>query len=294
MRNKRGTDAFLIDLMFTHGQIRMQVLLVDSAKRTQKIAGCRPQPFDRIGMDFSDTVAIVIARPFFLAMTHGVMSPVDAVVALPFIGITGGFFLGVAVHVFLQRLPVGMRAHAQPALPTFPADGPDDGRTIVLIGPVPSSVVRAAAWRIAWVAVFVAFFPPRSETSHRFQSPGQAIVEDSTSYTRCLGGGAATDGHTAGRGPVPPLTPSRVRLYKSRGLTTRPGVAPDCCPQKGFLYRGYRRADRHDSDNRQSRVCVSETPAPLPSWLHNRDSAILADESVSRSTPDFRGHPITQ
>ena len=123
--DKRGTDAFEIDLMFAHGQIVVQILLVDSAKRAQKIAGGRPQAFDGVGMDLADAIAVVIARPFFLAVTHGVVGTLDAVVALPFIRVTGGVFLGVAVHVLLQRLPIGMLAHAQPTLPTVAPPGAD-------------------------------------------------------------------------------------------------------------------------------------------------------------------------
>ena len=71
--DKLGTDAFEIDLMFAHGQIVVQIFLVDSAKRAQKIARGCPQAFDGVGMDLPDAIAIVIARPFFLAMTHGVV-----------------------------------------------------------------------------------------------------------------------------------------------------------------------------------------------------------------------------
>src|SRR6185437_1439394 len=115
----------------------------------------------------------------------------------------------------------------------------------------------------------------------------RALGGDSTSHRRWLGGVSATDGHTAARVPVPQLTRSRTRLYKSRVLTTRPGGAPDCYPQREFPYRGYRRADRRNSDNRQSPACVSETPVLLPSWLHSRDSATRADESGSRAISGF-------
>ena len=170
--------------MFAHGQIAMQIFLVDAPKRAQEIARGCPQPFDRVGMHLADAIAIVIACPFLLAMTHGVMDTIDAVVALPFIRITGGVFLGVAVPMFLQRLPIGMLAHAQAALSTVPADGPDYGWTIIRIGPMASAFVRAAARWIARVTVFIPFFPPRSETSHRFLSRRLVTPAGLTSYTR--------------------------------------------------------------------------------------------------------------
>jgi hypothetical protein len=146
--------------MFTHGQIVVQLLFVDPAKRTQKIAGGRPQSFDGIGMDFPDAIAIIIPCPFLLPVTHRVMSPFKAGISLPLIGVTDGVSLGVAVHVLLQRRAIGMFAHTQPALPTLPANGADDGRTIVLIGPVSALFVRTTPRRIVWVMVVVPLFSP--------------------------------------------------------------------------------------------------------------------------------------
>src|SRR5215813_274877 len=145
--------------MFAHGQIVRQILLVDATKGAQKIAGGGPQAFDGVGVDFTEAIAVIIAGPFFLAMPHGGVDPIDAIVPLPFVGVTRGIFFGVAVHVFLPRLPIGMLTHPQPALATFPTAGPHDGRAIILIGPVASSFVGATPWRIARIAVVVAFFP---------------------------------------------------------------------------------------------------------------------------------------
>jgi hypothetical protein len=83
--DKRGTDAFEIDLMFTQGQRVGQIFLVDSAKRAQKIADGGPQAFDGVGVDPPASIAVVIPRPFLLPMTHGVMGALDPVVSLPFI-----------------------------------------------------------------------------------------------------------------------------------------------------------------------------------------------------------------
>jgi len=180
-----------------------------------------------------------------------------------------------------------MLAHTQPALPTLPADGADDGWTIILIGAVPSSFVGAAVRRIARVAVFVAFLPPHSETSHRFPSPRPATPLSLTLYPRWLGAVCATDGHTAVRALVPPLRPSRRPPYPRHALTTPPDGSPDYCPQKWFRYRGYRSADRDGSENRQHRACAHEIPVPLVLTRHSSGTASLWDENVSRPTLDF-------
>jgi hypothetical protein len=294
LRNKRGTDAFTIDLMFTYCQVRMEILLVNPAKRTQKIARRCPEPFDRVGMDLADAIAIVIPRPFFLTVTHSVVDTIDLVVALPFIGVTGGVLRGIAVHMLLQRLPIGMLVNPQTTLPTSSTHGPNNGGAIILIGPVASSLVRAAPRRIARIVVSVAFFPPRSETSHRFPSRDQARPADLTCGIRWPGVVCATDARTDARARVPQLTPSLVRLCKSRVLTTPHGAASDYCPQRGFLYRGCRSGGSADSDNRQIPARASETLAPLCVLLHTLGSTVLWDESVSRPKRYLRDHREAQ
>src|SRR5712691_8543989 len=93
-----------------------------------------------------------------------------SVVALPFSGLTGGLLLGVPIHVLSQRLAIGMVAHAPPTVPTVSAHGSDDGRAIIVIRPLAPLFVGAPPRRIKWIAVFVPFFPPHSETSPRFRS----------------------------------------------------------------------------------------------------------------------------
>ena len=224
------------------------------------------------------------------AMTHRVVIPLDSVITLPFIRVTGGVFLGIAVHMFLPRLSIRMLAHPQPALPPLPADGAHDGGTIILIGPMPASFVGAAARRSARVAVFVAFFPPHSEPSPRSPSPRPATPLSLTLYTRWLGAVCATDGHTAVRAPVPQLRPSRRPPYTRHPLTTPHDRGPDYCPQKGCLYRGYTSADSYGSDNRQTHACAPEIPAPLVWTRHISGIASLWDENVSRPTPYFPAH----
>src|SRR5215207_3960580 len=119
--------------MFAHGQIVVQILLVDPAKGAQKIAGCRPQAFDGVGVNLADAIAIVVARPFFLAVTHRVVSTLDPVVALPFIGVTSGVSFRVPMDVLLQRLAIRMVPHAQTTLSTVASHGSDNRRSVVVV-----------------------------------------------------------------------------------------------------------------------------------------------------------------
>jgi len=197
--------------MFAHGQIVLQTLLVNAAKRAQKVAGRRPQSFDGVDMDLAHSIAIVIPRPLFLAVTNRAVGALDSIVALPFIGVTGGFLLGVSMDVLLQRLPSGLVAHAQATLPTLPAHRPDDWRPIIGIRAVPTLLVGAAPRRIKRITVFFPFFPRRSETSHRFQCLYQAMPSGLKSHTRWLGFVCASDARTGERATVPRLRRSPGR-----------------------------------------------------------------------------------
>ena len=151
--------------MFAHGQIVVQLLFVDSAKGAQKIAGGRPQACDGVGMDLPDAIALLVTCPFFLAVTHRVVSTLDPVGALPLICVTSGVLCRIPMHVLLQRLAIRMVTHAQPTLPTVTPHGANKGRPIVVVGAMPPLLVGTTARGIKQIGVFLPFFPPRSETS---------------------------------------------------------------------------------------------------------------------------------
>ncbi len=238
LRNKLGADALEVDFMFAHRQIVFQTLLVNASKRPQKIAGRRSQSFNCVDMDLSHSIAIVISGPLFLAVTSRTVGAIEAVVALPFIGVTGDLRLCVPLHVFLQRLTISMMAHSQATLPTLPANRPDNWRSIIVIRAAPTLLVGSSTWWIQRITVFPPFFPPRSETSHRFQSLHQATPSGLTSHTRWLGFSCATVVRTGGRATVPRIKRSQGHPCKPRALTTPRVGAQGCCPQKWSWYRG--------------------------------------------------------
>src|SRR5215204_906219 len=258
--------------MFAHGQIVVQILLVDPA----------------------DAIAIVVARPFFLAVTHRVVRALELVVALPFVSVTSGVSVGVPMHVLLQRLAIRMVPHAQATLSTVAPHDADNGRPIVVVRAMPPLLVGAPPRRIKRIGVFLAFFPPRSETSHPSLCLDPATPARLTPHSRWLGVACASARRTGARARVPPLRQSPVRPCRSHALTTRPGVAPSYSLQRWSRYRGYRFAGRCGSDNRQSRACACETRAPVPVLLRSPGSADLWGESISPPTPDFHVHQVTR
>src|SRR5262245_57722076 len=178
--------------MFAHGQIVVQISLVNPTKGTQKVACCRPQAFEGVGVDLTNAIAIVLPRPFFPAVTDGVVRALDPVVPLPFICVTGRVFLRVSMHVLLHRLAIGMVPHAQTTLPTVTPHGADAGRPSVVIRPVAAVLVGPTARWIKRIGVFLTFFPPRSETSHPFLCLDPVTPWRLTSHSRWLGGACAS------------------------------------------------------------------------------------------------------
>lgn len=60
---------------------------MDTSKRTEEIPHGRPHTLSRVGMNFTDAVAIIISGPFFVGVTDGGVGSDDMVVSLPFIGV---------------------------------------------------------------------------------------------------------------------------------------------------------------------------------------------------------------
>ena len=62
---------------------------MDAPKWAQKVSDCCPHAFNRIDVDFSNTISIVISCPLPLTMTHYRMGAVNLVIPSPSICIYG-------------------------------------------------------------------------------------------------------------------------------------------------------------------------------------------------------------
>ena len=47
-----------------HGAVLIQEALTHATEGAQEVSQTRPDAFDRVGMDFADTIAVIISRPF--------------------------------------------------------------------------------------------------------------------------------------------------------------------------------------------------------------------------------------
>jgi len=81
---------------------------VNTAKGAKEIADGGPHTFCRVGVDFADSITIIITGPFSPVMTHRGMGPNDVIVAAPFIGKDLGLRLSESVDMLKQRWLIGM------------------------------------------------------------------------------------------------------------------------------------------------------------------------------------------
>jgi hypothetical protein len=121
-------------------------------------------------MNLADAIPIIIAGPLFFTVANGGMRTKEVMVALPFIRIDHSLGLGESMHLFFQSFSVRMVDYSQPHLSAITADRPHHRRAVIIVSAVSGLFIGPAAGWILPVRVIVTFFPPRSETSHPFQS----------------------------------------------------------------------------------------------------------------------------
>ena len=123
-------------------------------------------------MDLAQAITIIIPRPFAHAMGNRGMARMAAAITLPFIGVEQGAAWGhVLGHERVTGLPIRMVTNPQALLARVARDDADNRGTIVGRGAVAFALIGASAWRVVRMAMGRAFFPPRSGTVRRPQTP---------------------------------------------------------------------------------------------------------------------------
>jgi hypothetical protein len=173
-----------------------------SSKWSQIISHPGPQSFYRIDVYFSYPISIIISRPFSLSVIYCRVLTINPLIASPFICIAGRFLLRALMNVLLKCFTIGSLDYSQPTLAACATNGSNYRRTIILIVTVPALLVCSTSRRIRWIAVFFAFFPPRSETSHQFQYQYRSKPRRRASYSRSLVIACATYARSLATSPV--------------------------------------------------------------------------------------------
>src|SRR5687768_7307928 len=123
-------------------------------------------------MHFASAIAIIIPRPFVYTMADGGMSWMTAAVALPFVGVQPRAASWNIVGDERAASPcVCVVTHPKALLTRVARNNADDGGPIVGIRAVAFALIGASTWRVPGIAMGRAFFPPRSGTVRRPQTP---------------------------------------------------------------------------------------------------------------------------
>ena len=110
---------------------------MDPAICTQKIANRCPQSFNRVDVDFTYAITIIVSRPFLLKMTHRGAWVNHGVITAPFVGVN----LGKRVHMMGQCLPITIERYPKTNLSRLPADSPNYRWAVGGVGSPPSSPI---------------------------------------------------------------------------------------------------------------------------------------------------------
>jgi hypothetical protein len=164
----------------------MQVLLVDTPEGTQVGTKRRTRSLTGVAMHFTSAITIVIPGSFAYTMAARGIGWMTAPIALPCVGVqprapSGKVFREEAT----ARSCIRVVAHPEALLARVARHDADDGGPIVGIGAVALPLIGPSTWWGTGIARGRAFFPPRSGTVRRPQTPG--ITSMGAVLFRCVG-----------------------------------------------------------------------------------------------------------
>lgn len=106
--DKRGRNALEIAAEFRHRHVTTQIHFVNTFERAQVVSDISPHAFGGIGVNFSNTISIIVMCPFVFGMANGCVLSKDVVVRRPFIGVSAGLLQGKAMNMGFQCFTVCM------------------------------------------------------------------------------------------------------------------------------------------------------------------------------------------
>lgn len=220
--------------MFVHGDVTSKMLLMNTAKGTQEVTESGPHPFDGVGMNFSNAIAILVTRPFMAAMIDGHMCTRKVVVPSPLVSVDPRRRGGKSSDVAFERFAIRVVDHPQAHLPALPPNRADHRWTIIVIGAVSPVFVCPTARGIGRICMFFAFFPPHSETVHRSPLRDPAAALWTAGFGHWCEWPDATPTRCRTLTPVPVPDWPWIPPCRSRAITRPPGLDEAVCGRTRF------------------------------------------------------------
>jgi hypothetical protein len=145
-----------------YGAVLIQEPLTHASEGAQEVSHARPDSFDRIGMDFADTIAVIITRPFTVSrgMANSLMASARlcyVAIGRPLIGVDRRIITGMPFHERLKCGTITGVTNLQAELRAATANHTRNRWPIVLPGSMATGFIGTAARRVGNVRVFAAF-----------------------------------------------------------------------------------------------------------------------------------------
>ena len=178
-----------------------------------------------------------------------------------------------------------MLFRSQTHLPTLASNRAQHGRTIIGECAASPAFVGATTRRVERVKVFNAFFPPHSETAHRFQPHYPLTVCLVATVQHWRAPGVATSTLFCTPVPVRGLSARCSVPAISRAAATPPATALADCPQKVFRFTHGRCRHTLGSDTPLTR-CLDWPGNSAPDYaaVGSVDTSSRTDASASSAT----------
>src|SRR5258707_6274982 len=151
-----------------NGNVAAQKPFTDTSKGTQEVTQSRPHAFGRVGMNFTDTVAIIIPRPFFAAMRDGGVSALNSIVTGILIGIDVGLGQCKVFHMTRQRRLGRVFYYSQAHLTTVAPHTAQHRRAVIGKRATPTPLIGPSPRRVPPGKMLHSFFSTHFRNCYRF------------------------------------------------------------------------------------------------------------------------------
>src|SRR5579859_802405 len=207
--------------------VAAEIALMDTAKRPQEGAQASPQAFQAVGMHFTDSITVVIARPFVDGVAHAGVGTLQGIVGVGLVGVNwhtrSREGMDMPTQACRSRIGFDTEAHLSGVTPHHA----DNGRTVILICATSAPFVGPASRRVKDIRMHSPFFPPHSGTSHHFRFPYPAKPLSVASAVPVLVARDANSTASRSRGPTLVTGLSSSRLSESLALAKPLGPDSD-------------------------------------------------------------------
>src|SRR5258707_1439420 len=278
-----------------NGNVAAQKPFTDTSKGTQEVTQSRPHAFGRVGMNFTDTVAIIIPRPFFAAMRDGGVSALNSIVTGILIGIDVGLGQCKVFHMTRQRRLGRVFYYSQAHLTTVAPHTAQHRRAVIGKRATPTPLIGPSPRRVRWVKMLDAFFPPHSGTFHRFPYSGRLRLFQVAGVRLARSLGVATTAPSLRSGPIPVPVADSTSLAKFPATARRLPGRPVHSLQRSPDYTHYRSYRNAATDGQVFHFGgLREISGLRLDWLRTADNTSLVHGNVALANPDFVARPSSQ